>query len=647
MPENPILKDLNKEQKEAVLTINGPLLIIAGAGSGKTKALTHRVSYLMESGVPPSNIVALTFTNRAAEEMRERIYKLLNLKIPKSKNLERNHLPFMGTFHSLGSRILRKKINLLGRDNNFLIYDEKDRLSLIKELMASSQNIPDNIKPGAVKTIISTQKNELISPQEFSQKADGFFEKIVSDVYLRYEQILKELNAVDFDDLLIIPVELFNKFPSVLQSYQKQISHILVDEYQDTNRAQYMFLKQLAGNKKNICVVGDDWQAIYGFRGADFRNILNFDKDYPGASVIFLEQNYRSTQNILDAAQAIIEKNSLRTDKKLWTRESKGDKINIVQVPSEISEAYFVTKEIEKLMEKKEIDSLKDVVILYRTNVQSRVLEEALLGNGIPYKIIGSVRFYDRKEIKDIIAYLRFIYNPIDVLSLRRIANTPPRGIVKITLEKILLKRDREKISQSNKKVSSFLKTIDLLGENMNKNNLSSLIKNVLKQVDYKSYINDDSSEGESRWENVQEFIGVAKKFDYLPIKEALQSFLEEIALLSPNDDITLNTDLINLMTLHSAKGLEFPVVFIVGCEEGLLPHARSILSSSEMEEERRLCYVGATRAKKKVYFVFAEKRSLFGSTEKNIPSRFLEDIPSNIINFQAYNDDDLNVIEI
>lgn len=647
MSENSILKDLNKEQKEAVLNINGPLLIIAGAGSGKTKALTHRISYLIESGVRPNNIVALTFTNRAAEEMRERIFKLLNPKTPKLKKLGKNQLPFIGTFHSLGSRILRKKINLLGRDNNFLIYDEADRLSLIKEIIASNQNISDKIKPRAVKAAISAQKNELVSPQEFSQKADGFFEKIVSDIYIKYEQVLKELNAVDFDDLLIVPVKLFNEFPQALKSYQEQIAYILVDEYQDTNKAQYMFLKQLSGDKKNICVVGDDWQAIYGFRGADFRNILNFDKDYPNASVIFLEQNYRSTQNILDAAQAIIEKNSLRTNKKLWTQEPGGDKVNIIQVANEVSEANFITKEIEKLKKQKKLNSLKDVVVLYRTNAQSRVLEESFLENSLPYKIIGSVRFYDRKEIKDIIAYLRFIYNKKDILSLKRIANIPPRGIGKITLEKILSEEGRAKTRQSNMKVNSFLKTIGLLRKNSDKNNLSALIKNVLKQISYKSYINDGSSEGESRWENVQELIGVAKKFDHLIIKEALESFLEEVALLSPSDDISEKDNLVNLMTLHSVKGLEFQIVFIVGCEEGLLPHSRSILSSKDMEEERRLCYVGVTRAKKRIYFVFAKKRSIFGSTQNNIPSRFLEDIPSDIVDFQSYNEEDLNVLEI
>ena len=613
-----ILKNLNLKQREAVQTTEGPLLIIAGAGSGKTRALTHRVGYLILKGVDPANILALTFTNKAANEMRERVHKLTR------------HSPFVGTFHSLGAKILRQEIHLLGREKNFAIYDERDQLAIIKDLLAQKEEAA-RFSPAAVRAAISTQKNELETAENYGQKAGGFFESIVGSVWLEYETTLKESNAVDFDDLLVLPVAIFETRPPVLEKYQQRFSYILVDEYQDTNKAQYVFLRLLAQKYGNLCVVGDDFQAIYGWRGADFRNILNFENDYPQTKVVLLEENYRSTQNILDAAQTIIEKNVLRTEKRLWTQNGRGEKVAVARVSDEEAEAAFIVGEIERMLGEQKINSLNDAVVLYRTNAQSRVLEEAFITAGLPYKVVGAVRFFDRREIKDLVGYLRLLANPADVLALKRIANVPPRGIGRAGLEEFLAKK------QTSAKMEKFLSLIEKLREELSSFSLEEILEKVILTTRYERYIKDGTPEGEERWENVRELVGVTQKFGASPAAETLSAFLEEIALLNPNDEVNFTAGGVNLMTLHAAKGLEFPMVFIAGLEEGLLPHAKSLFDSSALEEERRLIYVGITRAKERVWLTFAKRRALFGQSGANLPSRFLADIPAELIEFKNY----------
>ncbi len=624
-----ILDSLNKEQKEAVTTINGPVLIIAGAGSGKTKALTHRIAYLIEQGISPENILALTFTNKAAGEMKNRVQKLLG----ENKNMS----VFLGTFHSFAAKILRREIDNLGYGKNFVIYDVSDVLSLLKEIIAELSLDSDQFKANGIYSAISRQKNELVNAAIYSQKAGNFREKITAKIFEKYEARLKEANALDFDDLLLLLVKILKDNPAILEKYQNQFKYILVDEYQDTNHAQYTLLKMLAQTHKNICVVGDDWQSIYLFRGSDFRNMLNFEKDYPGTKIIFLEENYRSSQNVLDAAHAVIEKNVFKTEKKLWTERGEGEKIKIIQTNNEVEEGFFVTEEIKKMLRKNpEIArDLNDFVILYRTNAQSRAIEEAVIRAGWPYRMVGAIKFYERREVKDIIAYLRFIQNEKDLISLKRIINVPPRGIGKTTLNQILLAEYI--LAFKHTKFENFLTLISEIKKESANKKVSELIKFLLEKIDYKTYCLDGTEEGESRWENILELITVATKFDILETEEGLSSFLEEITLTTSADDISEENGTLNLMTLHSAKGLEFPVVFIIGAEEGLLPHSRSMFEQTQMEEERRLTYVGITRAKEKAYFVFTRRRTIYGKSEPALPSRFLGDIPIRLVEFEEY----------
>ncbi|MDP3800211.1 MAG: UvrD-helicase domain-containing protein [bacterium] len=624
-----ILESLNKEQREAVTTINGPVLIIAGAGSGKTKALTHRIAYLIEQGISPENILALTFTNKAAGEMKNRVQKLLG----ENKNMS----VFLGTFHSFAARILRKEIDNIGYGKNFVIYDVSDVLSLLKEIIAELGLDSDQFKANGIYSAISRQKNELVNATIYAEKAGNFREKIIAKVFEKYEGRLKEANALDFDDLLLLLVKILKNNPAVLEKYQNQFKYILVDEYQDTNHAQYTLLKMLAQTHKNICVVGDDWQSIYLFRGSDFRNMLNFEKDYPGTKIIFLEENYRSSQNVLDAAHAVIEKNVFKTEKKLWTERGEGEKIKIIQTNNETEEGFFVTEEIKKVLRKNpEIArDLNDFVILYRTNAQSRAIEEAVIRAGWPYRMVGATKFYERREVKDIIAYLRFIQNEKDLISLKRIVNVPPRGIGKTTLNQILLAEYI--LAFKHTKFENFLALISEIKKESANKKVSELIKFLLEKIDYKTYCVDGTEEGESRWENILELITVATKFDILETEEGLSSFLEEITLTTSADDISEENGTLNLMTLHSAKGLEFPVVFIIGAEEGLLPHSRSMFEQTQMEEERRLAYVGITRAKEKAYFVFTRRRTIYGKSEPALPSRFLGDIPIRLVDFEEY----------
>ncbi|MDP3764711.1 MAG: UvrD-helicase domain-containing protein [bacterium] len=624
-----ILDSLNKEQREAVTTIDGPILIIAGAGSGKTKALTHKIAYLIEQGISPENILALTFTNKAAGEMKNRINKLLTNNYP---------LPtFVGTFHSFAARILRREIDNIGYGKNFVIYDVSDVLSLLKEIVAELGLDPDQFKANGIYSAISRQKNELVNATIYAEKAGNFREKIIAKVFEKYEARLKEANALDFDDLLLLLVKVLKNNPVILEKYQNQFKYVLVDEYQDTNHAQYTLLKMLAQKHKNICVVGDDWQSIYLFRGSDFRNMLNFEKDYPGTKIIFLEENYRSSQNVLDAAHAVIAKNVFKTEKKLWTERGGGEKIKIIQTSNETEEGIFVTEEIKKILRtQSEIArDLNDFVVLYRTNAQSRAIEEAVIRAGWPYRMVGAIKFYERREVKDIIAYLRFIQNEKDLISLKRIVNVPPRGIGKTTLNQILLAEHIYVFKHT--KFEGFLNLInEIKNESANKK-VSELIKFLLEKIDYKKYCLDGTAEGESRWENILELITVVTKFDVLETPDGLSSFLEEITLTTSADDISEENGTLNLMTLHSAKGLEFPVVFIIGAEEGLLPHARSMFDQTQMEEERRLAYVGLTRAKEKAYFVFTRRRSIYGKSEPALPSRFLGDIPVRLVEFEEY----------
>lgn len=602
-------------QKEAVLTIEGPVLILAGAGSGKTKALTHRVAYLIkEKKVSPYNILVVTFTNKAAGEMIERINKLLGQKQRVLSKPVPKLLPWAGTFHSVCAKILRKEIDALGYRRSFVIYDEDDSLSAIKHSMDTLDIDKKQYNPKAVKNFISGAKNELINPTEYKKYAQGYFGEIVQKVYELYQKDLKMANALDFDDLIMKTVELFKKLPEALKRWQTLFKYILVDEYQDTNHAQYVFIKMLAARHENLFVIGDDYQAIYSFRGANFRNILDFEKDYPKTKVIKMEQNYRSTKAIINAAQKVIEKNILRSEKNLWTENEEGLPATIFEAPNEIEEVEFILDEISAL---KHIGNLNQFVILYRTNAQSRIFEEGFMQRNIPYRLVGALRFYERKEIKDILSYLKLVLNQNDKVSLKRIINIPPRGIGDKTYQKLDL---------NNPKVEKFLKMMESFREAAKRIKTPQLIDLIMDISGYKDFLLDGTEEGEMRYENVEELKSVASR------SENLETFLENVALVSDIDNYDKNTEAVTLMTLHNAKGLEFPIVFMVGMEEGLFPHARSMMEPSEMEEERRLCYVGMTRAEKRLYLSYAQARMIYGAFQRNQPSRFLSDIPEELV---------------
>ena len=586
-----LLNDLNPQQQEAVKATEGPVLILAGAGSGKTRVLTYRVAYLIsEKRVPPENILIMTFTNRAAAEMIERIKKLVG-------NLPTQ--PMMGTFHSFCAKILRRDGGIIGLSPYFTIYDEGDSLDAIKEAMGSL-NIPiQKTSPSAVRATISGAKNELVSSLEYPQYARGFFQETVAKIYLEYQKILEKNQALDFDDLLLLTIKLFQTDPQTLTRYQIQFKYILIDEYQDTNSAQYLISKYLANRHKNICVVGDASQSIYRFRGADFRNIVNFQNDYPNSKVFNLEQNYRSTQIILDAALCVISKNKSHPILKLWTKNGQGEKIEVVEVRNEVEEAIFILSQINQ-------SNLSNYAVLYRTNAQSRALEEQFLKTSIPYKLVGGISFYQRKEIKDVLAYLRLLQNPEDSVSLKR-----AEKIGKGRLSKLF-----ELYSEINNKLGQHT-TLDLLDL-------------ILARINYLDYLDDKTKEGLGRIENVKELRSVAEQFP------KLAEFLENVALVEAGDNPGRRkqdqNNAVTLMTLHNAKGLEFPVVFIVGMEEGLFPHSRSMLDPQELEEERRLCYVGITRAKEKLYLTYTRQRLFFGTRSSNLVSRFLADIPESLI---------------
>lgn len=614
-----ILSGLNEKQKESVSTTEGPVLILAGAGSGKTRALTHRVAYLIfEKSVAVRNILAVTFTNKAASEMSGRIGKILG-----SDFNSQIRLPWLGTFHSICVKILRREAHLIGFSSNFSIFDQADSLRAIKNCMRELDIDEKRYNPKSIQYFISGAKNELLSAKQYKQYASDYFQEIVAKVFDRYEKLLVKSDALDFDDLLFKTVELFLNHIHVLDKYQKIFQYILVDEYQDTNHAQYMFLKLLAQKHHNIFVIGDDWQSIYSFRGAKFQNILDFKKDYPEAKTIYLEQNYRSLAPILDAAQAVIEKNELRSDKKIFSSRGRGAPVMVIESPDKITEINFILDEIESLVAG-ESRKLSDFVVLYRINSQSRLFEEALLKRGLPYRLIGGVRFYERKEIKDIISYLRLITNPSDEISLSRIINSPTRGIGEKSLEKIL--KDPEAAIKSNKKFAKFCDMIDDLRASFESIPLTDLVDKVVIKSGYKEYLSDKTIEAQARLENIEELKNAASEFP------SLSEFLQSVSLIADIDKYSAQENALALMTVHSAKGLEFPVVFISGLEEGTFPHSRSVEDQNELEEERRLLYVGMTRAMDRLYLCFSKTRFLYGRLEFCVRSRFLGELPEKSI---------------
>lgn len=610
-----ILEGLNPAQKEAVETLSGPVLILAGAGSGKTKTLTHRIANLIANGVLPGEILALTFTNKAAREMRERLARLLD------RENSYNFMPWMGTFHAICVKILRVEAENVGLDKNFVIYDTDDRLALIKRAMKALDISDKRVKPKAAEAAISKAKNEGEDPDEMM--ADAYYpnQRDIAAIYGKYEDMRQKANAVDFDDLLLYVARMLKNRKDIREKWSKRFRHILIDEYQDTNHIQYQIVKLLVNEERNICCVGDDWQSIYSWRGADFTNILNFERDFPGAKVIKLEQNYRSTQNILDAAQKVITKNVQRSDKVLFTEAGKGAPITIQQARDEQDEARWVAMTIKKLRR-----PLSDYAVLYRTNAQSQAFEKAFMDYRIPYKLVGGVRFYDRKEIKDIVAYLHLIVNPRDVISLTRVINVPTRGIGEKSVQKILSGDISGLTAKSAAAYEKFVQVLAYLREkNADGVAPADLIEELLRKIDYRGYLNDgDALKAEERNENLTVLVGEAGQY------ETLDEFLADAALMSSSDE-EAGKDAVTLMTLHAAKGLEFPVVFLVGLEEGLLPHVRSMDESAEdVEEERRLTYVGMTRAMQELFLSFANSRFMFGGRTYNFPSRFLNDLGFN-----------------
>ena len=633
-----ILATLNPAQRKAVEAIEGPVLILAGPGSGKTKVITHRVAYLIKScGVSPNNIMAVTFTNKAAREMKERLEQLLGQVVEALT---------LGTFHAICARILRREGKAIGLDSSFVIYDEEDQLSLTKQALEELNLDPKQYASRTLRSAISAAKSRVMSPEDYAQQVSSYFEEIVHRIYQRYQQLLSQGQAVDFDDLLMKTVQLFQDHPQILKRYQSKYVHILVDEFQDTNTVQYMLMKHLAGKYRNLCVVGDPDQSIYSWRFADLRNILSFEKDYPEAKVVFLEQNYRSTKTILEVASGIISANLQRKPKRLWTENEDGASVTVIESYNAEEEAQSVVNEIEKLTDQEQI-SLKDCAVMYRVNAQSRALEETLLRYGVPYRLVGGTRFYQRREVKDIIAYLRLIHNPQDNVSLVRIINVPVRGIGQRTLSQLQswVKAHNSSLFEAIKQVANEkilpqrisqalagFDTVmaDLIAQSRELS-LSALLDKVLEHTRYKEYILN-KEDGEDRWENIVELKSVASEYDELDSEEALAAFLEKVSLVSDIDELDEKADAVTLITLHQAKGLEFPAVFIVGLEEGILPHRKSFDDPEEIEEERRLCYVGITRAKKRLYLLRSYRRSLFGGSTANPPSRFLQDISPHLI---------------
>ncbi len=649
MTNNDILSGLNPPQRKAVETVNCPVLILAGPGSGKTRVITHRIAYLVNIlGIRPYQIMAVTFTNKAAREMRERLSALSPDTV---KDIT------LGTFHAICVKILRQEAENLGLNRDFSIYDADDQLKLVKEAIKNCGLDSKNYTPGSLLSKISHTKSRLLSPEESALQGGSYYDEIAAKVYSNYQQLLEKNNALDFDDILLKTLRSLSSRPDILKKYQQRYLHILVDEFQDTNLVQYELVKMFSALNCNLCVVGDPDQSIYSWRSADIRNILNFEKDFPESETIMLEQNYRSTACILDAAQSIIDSNQERKPKNLWTKNDTGEKLKVLEAYDQREEARIVIREIENLTDNLNTP-LGDIAVLFRTNAQSRAIEEAFIRHGIKYRLAAGTKFYERREIKDVICYLKYIFNPHDYLSLLRIINIPPRNIGKNTIES--LKRWAYSIGTSEGEALLSLKSFDKddtnnaftprsfrllkdfssnIGELMEmaqEMRITELLDRVLERVNYKSYLLTQP-DGEDRWQNVLELKSVAQQYnDYSP-SEGISAFLESVSLVSDTDNLGDGREGATLITLHQAKGLEFPYIFIIGLEEGLLPHYRSMDDPWQMEEERRLCYVGITRAKKGVYLLRAFKRMLMGTTQSNPPSRFLKDLPDNIVTGNQY----------
>ncbi|THF80721.1 DNA helicase PcrA [Cohnella fermenti] len=642
---------LNPKQREAAVATEGPLLIMAGAGSGKTRVLTHRIAYIIAKRLAaPWSILAITFTNKAAREMQERVSKLVG---PGGRDI------WVSTFHSMCVRILRRDIERIGFTSNFSILDSSDQLSVIRTIMKEQNVDTKKFEPKAVQAMMSAAKNELVSPQQYESRIGDYFQTIVAKIYTQYQKRLKSNNSLDFDDLIMMTIQLFKDQPEVLEHYQNKFRYIHVDEYQDTNRAQYMLCRMLADKHHNICVVGDSDQSIYRWRGADITNILNFEKDYPEATSILLEQNYRSTSNILEAANQVIKNNMGRKAKNLWTDQAGGEKITVYQGDSEHEEGYFVARQIKSGRQSGK--RYGDHAILYRTNAQSRVMEEILIKSEIPYQIVGGTKFYDRKEIKDILAYLRLISNPDDDISLNRIVNVPKRALGDTTMAKVQEEATRRGISiyslisegegilgdgglfhvdiqgRAKTALSGFRYLIANLTAMVEYLSVTELTEKMLEMTEYRmELIRENTLESKARLENIEEFLSVTQEFEKRSEDKSLVAFLTDLALIADidsmnNEEGADSGDAVVLMTMHSAKGLEFPVVFIIGMEEGVFPGSRAFMDNDEMEEERRLAYVGITRAEKKLFLTCARMRLLYGRTSSNLPSRFLQEIPDEL----------------
>lgn len=635
-----LLHNLNPPQKEAVLHGEGPLLILAGAGSGKTRVIVHRIVYLIkERGVPPWQILAVTFTNKAAGEMRERVAKLL----------DGGELPLISTFHSACARILRREIHHLGYDSNFVIYDDKDSDKLLKEVVAGLKLDEKRFPVKMLSAAIDDCKNAGVGPQE--TPAGDFMGEKTAQVYAAYQERLKKCNALDFGDLVMLTVALFEKHPEVLERYQEKYRWILVDEYQDTNAVQYRLVSLLAGERRNLCVVGDDDQSIYRWRGADIRNILDFEKDFPGVRVVKLEQNYRSTQTILTAAGRVVALNRGRKPKTLWTENPKGERIVYRRLTDEREEARFVCREIGRNL--RQGGSLRDVAVFYRTNAQSRVVEDALVADGVAYHMVGGMRFYERMEIKDILAYLKVLVNPADEVALKRIINTPARGIGLATVERIselaarngaifwdaLHEAAQGSILSSGPrgKVAGFVDMLERFRERVESVSLAELASGVIQETGYAAKLKEErSEEADERLENLSELVSALEEFERTSDEKGLAAFLEQVALISDLERGEKGKESATLMTIHSAKGLEFPIVFIIGMEERLFPHVRALDDPEQMEEERRLCYVGMTRARERLFLSNARRRRIFGQEQYNPPSRFMGEMPGELLDMEA-----------
>jgi DNA helicase-2/ATP-dependent DNA helicase PcrA len=635
--ESSLLEQLNPEQRAAVTHTEGPLLILAGAGSGKTRVLTYRVAYLLQQGVSGSRILAVTFTNKAAAEMKERILRLVGPRAQPS---------WIGTFHAMCARMLRQEGEQIGLDRNFVVFDDGDQLAVVKECLADLNIGDEEVKPRPILSAISRAKEQLISPQAYAAAKSGLFQETVARVYPLYQQRLAASRALDFDDLIAMSVRLLREKEEVHQAYSDRFRYILVDEYQDVNHAQYILVKLLAQTHRNLCVVGDDDQSIYRFRGADVRLILAFEKDYPDAKVIKLEQNYRSTATILDAAFHVVSRNRGRTEKRLWTEREGGSGITWHEAYNEQDEAEYAAELVQEAVGRG--GAYGDCAVLYRTNAQSRVLEEALLRRRIPHKIVGSLRFYDRREVKDVIAYLRLVMNPHDAVSLRRVINSPPRSIGAVSMQRIDAYATAHELSlfealkvvdeipgmtaRAKAAIRQFVEMIDLLALYRESLSVTALVSEILDRTGYiRELKSEQTLEAQARIENLQEMLSVTREFDATSEERTLVAFLEHLALMSDVDTYQHSESAVTLMTVHAAKGLEFPHVILVGMEEGIFPHSRALWEEEELEEERRLCYVAITRAKDSLTLTSASRRTLFGAMQANRPSRFLDEIPAEL----------------